>query len=129
MKLADLRQAYYDASAKTSELVRQMGFAGIALVWIFKSGTDTDPKLRNDFLYPAIFIVISLAFDLSQYIVASAAWGIYNRIKELQGVVEEEEFLAPSWINWAADLLFAGKIICMAAAYIFLIKFLWTRFV
>jgi len=117
MILEDVRQAYYDFTGKTSEIVRQLGFAGIALVWIFKTGTDGNPIIPNNLLIPAILIVISLTSDLSQYIAGSIAWGVYNRIKEKRGTSDKENFEAPRYINWATNAFFITKIICMAIAY------------
>ena len=36
MKLSDYRETYYEFSGKASDVTRQLAFAGIAIVWIFK---------------------------------------------------------------------------------------------
>lgn len=36
MKLQDYRQKFYDQAEKTSDVVRNLGFAGIAIIWVFK---------------------------------------------------------------------------------------------
>ena len=38
MKISKLREDYSKASAKVSELVRQLSFAGIAVIWILRTG-------------------------------------------------------------------------------------------
>lgn len=129
MKLEEVRQTYYDFTAKTSEITRNLGFAGIALIWIFKTGTDGSQTLPNSLLMPAILLVISLTLDLSQYIAGSLAWGIFNRIKEINKTSDKKDFDAPPYINWATLVFFWTKIIVMAAAYIYLIIFLRSRFV
>ena len=128
MKLEEVRQTYYEYSGKTSEILRQLGFAGIALVWIFKTGVEANPTIPNNLVIPAFLIVVGLTLDLSQYVTASAIWGIYNRWKEKKGTSDEEDFEAPRFINWATLFFFWTKILCMITAYIFIIIFLRSRF-
>lgn len=129
MKLEEVRAAYYEATGKTSEIVRNLGFAGIALVWIFKTGADGNQTIPGNLLLPAILIVIGLTLDLCQYVARSVIWGLYNRIKEGRGVTDEQQFEAPGYINWLPLFFFWSKIICIIVAYILLIAFLRSRFV
>ena len=53
MKLRNYRQTYYDYSGKASDIARQLSFAGIAIIWIFKIQKDTSielPKLSTIFI-------------------------------------------------------------------------------
>ena len=52
MKLKDAREFYYFNSGKTSDLVRQLGLAGIAVVWIFKYDVLGVPKIPAPLLTP-----------------------------------------------------------------------------
>jgi hypothetical protein len=134
MKLADLREAYQFFSEKTSELVRNLGFAGIALIWIFKVTVGNRDVVPSELVPAGTLIVIGLALDLLHAIVGTATWGIYNRIKEKELDAraekdqnfnpEEEDFLAPVSINWPALVLFWAKIVAMLIAYVMLIEFL-----
>jgi len=45
MKLKDAREIYYFYSGKTSDLVRQLGLAGIAVIWLFKYDAQGIPKI------------------------------------------------------------------------------------
>jgi hypothetical protein len=38
MKLQKARDTYYEYSGKLSDITRQLSFAGIAIVWIFRAG-------------------------------------------------------------------------------------------
>jgi hypothetical protein len=116
-------------SGKASDIVRQLGFAGIALVWIFKTDQAGRFLVPSDLFLPATLIVVGLSLDLLQYILGTAAWGIYNSVKERSGTIQTDEFLAPRWINWPALVCFWGKIIVMGVAYVFLIRFLAHRVV
>ena len=83
MKQSDIREAYEELSGLLSKFNRQLAFAGIGIVWLFrvtdKSGNVTiDPEM----LTPILCFVISFAFDLLQYLWSSYVWYIfywYNR--------------------------------------------------
>ena len=82
MNLEDIRDAYSSKSATASKVSRQASFAGIALIWVFKTQHDNTLVLPNELLWPTLFLTLSLAFDLLQYISSSAIWGVFNRMKE-----------------------------------------------
>ena len=124
MKLKDAREFYYFQSGKTSDLVRQLGWAGIAVVWLFKSEVLGVPKIPAQLLAPLVLIVLGLAFDLLQYAVATGIWGVFQRIKERSGVGEDMEFKAPRQLNWPALTFFWLKVVSIAAAYYLLLQYL-----
>lgn len=117
-------------SGKASEIVRQLGFAGIALVWLFRvegqGGFDVlPPRLR----FPATLVVLALALDLLQYVWGSAAWGILGRTKErrIQAGKASEPFDAPVWINYPTNFFFWGKIIAIGTAYLLMTGYVGQR--
>ncbi len=128
MKLKDARENYYDFSKKTSEIVRQLGFAGIALIWIFRAESNGKQIIPGNLIPAATLIVTGLAFDLLHAVVGTMVWGIYHRHKEKQGTKEQAEFLAPRWINWGTIFFFWAKTIVMVIAYIYLLRFLESKF-
>lgn len=89
MKLKDARDNYYFYTGKASELVRQLGLAGIAVIWLFKKEVAGVPKIPEELLLPLVLIVLGLALDLLQYVSASIIWGVFQRWKEKR--VEEDE--------------------------------------
>lgn len=127
MKLKDARENYYYYSQKTSEIVRQLGFAGIALVWVFKNDVEGRQTVPSELLPAALLIVIGLGVDLLQYVAGSLIWGIYNGLKERAETKEGTEFLAPRPINWPTLVLFWVKTIMMIFAYIYILRFLVYR--
>jgi hypothetical protein len=139
MKLVDLREAYQFFSEKTSEIVRNLGFAGIALIWLFKTTNGGRDVVQPELVPAGALIVLGLSLDLLHAIVGTATWGIYNRIKEKEFDAraardksfnpEKEDFLAPPPINWSALVLFWAKIAAMLIAYIILLRFLVDRVV
>lgn len=126
MKTEDVRGFYEYSSGKVSELVRQLGFAGIAVIWLFKVDAHGSPKISADLVLPLTLIVGALALDFLQYAVASVVWASFNRLKEYQAVGADEEFLAPRWINWPALFCFWVKTALLAVAYFFLLRSLLT---
>lgn len=122
MNLKDAREFYYLNSGKTSDLVRQLGFAGIAVIWIFKSEVQGVPKIPQTLLFPLSLIVVGLALDLLQYAVATSIWGIFHRSKEKSGISEDASFVAPRQFNWPALVFFVLKVISIAVAYVLLLR-------
>jgi hypothetical protein len=124
------REDYYYYTGKTSDIVRQLALAGVALIWLFRIDRETGiDVVPSQLRVPAILIVACLAADLLQYVWGSAAWGIYSRIKELQiqRREEDEEFWAPDWINRPTNTLFVVKILLMGWAYVLIGRFLLER--
>ena len=127
MKLKDCRDSYYDYSKKASEILRYLGFAGIALIWMFrveKAGVTTVPVAL---VWPAILLVSGLTLDLFQYVYGTIAWGTYHRMMEKRDTPEDKEFEAPRWLNWPTNAFFTLKIPAIAVAYILLLNFLFGK--
>jgi hypothetical protein len=117
MKLARAREIYAERSTKASEVIRQLGLAGIAVIWLFKNGADSVGKIPSDLQWPLIFIIGGLAFDLLQYATAALLWGSYQFYKYKKGTSEEEEIFPNEAINWPALIFFTLKIISIIVAY------------
>jgi hypothetical protein len=124
MKLKDARDNYYFYSGKTSDLVRQLALAGIAVIWIFKFDVQGIPKIPEALSLPLTLIVLGLSFDLLQYVLATTIWGIFQRKKELSGIDEETAFLAPEQFNWPAITCFVLKTVSVMVAYGYLLAYL-----
>ncbi len=128
MKLRDAREFYGYNSGKLSDIVRQLGFAGIALIWVFTMRSSDGEKIPQGLLGPGILIVLALSLDFLQYCSATLAWGAYSRYKERDGTKEDAEFTAPRWINWPALFFFCLKVVVIGVAYGFLLVYLARRF-
>lgn len=129
MKLKDALDNYYFHSGKTSDIVRQLGFGGIALIWLFKYEADGRQIVPPELIPTGALIVLGLGLDLLHYLFGTVAWGIYHRVKENQGVTAETDFLAPSMINWPALFCFWSKTLIMGVAYVKILIFLAHRIV
>jgi hypothetical protein len=131
VKLQDYRNDSYTFSGKASDLNRQLGFAGIALIWLFKKDVGGQVVVPNILVWAGILIVISLTLDMLHYCVAWYTWDSFFRSKENAGVAENAELDHDPSLVYPITGLFLAKIICVVAAYvlfgIFLIKTLVSQ--
>lgn len=128
MRLAGLRSTYYEFSGKLSDNVRQLNFAGIAVVWIFRVGQDNGGiPFAPCLLWSMGFFVVSLGLDLLHYIYATLAWGLFHRVKEKQCISEDRDIRAPCQMNWPAIAFFWAKIASNLAGYVVLTRYIASQ--
>ncbi|MCJ7484248.1 MAG: hypothetical protein MUO31_14945 [Thermodesulfovibrionales bacterium] len=140
LKLSEWRKDhYYYFSGKASELARNHSFAGIAIIWIFKTVNGVHFGLPKKLFYPIIFFALSILIDLFQYVWGTIIWGYFTRkeekkierkIKELKSknvisnIEQDPDIDAPRWYNWPTNTFFTLKIILVVIGYFFLFQFL-----
>jgi hypothetical protein len=121
MKLREIRNDYYEASGKVSELVRSLSYSCIAVVWVIKTGDkkwiDFDPLL----LWVLLFSCLALGFDFSQYVVKTYVWGKFNDEQHKKGVKLDDEVEVSNDLNVVARLLFRAKITACSIGVIIMI--------
>jgi hypothetical protein len=117
VKLQDYRDTFYEYSGKASDLSRQLAFAGIALIWLFKKDTISGPSIPHELLLPGIFIVLALALDMFHYCLGSLIWRRFYRKKEEAGADEERELDHSVWLESPIYAVFILKIIFVFLAY------------
>jgi hypothetical protein len=127
MNLKDARDNYYFYSGKTSDIIRQLALAGIALIWLYKVDQGGQEKIPVELHDPVILIVLTLTLDLLQYAIATAIWGVYQRRKENSGTTAGIDFVAPPSINYPTIFLFWSKVVCVLSAYVILLQHIYTR--
>ena len=127
MKLEDCREAYDYFTGTLSSISRQLGFAGLAVIWIFKTEQSGAYSVPPELILPGVLLVAGLAADFLHYALGSIIWGCYHRYKEINGTIETDEFLAPSPINWPGNFMFFCKSVLIAIAYYLLLVFLLGR--
>jgi hypothetical protein len=119
IQLKEATENYYAQSDRLSTVGRQLGFAGIALIWLFGLREDPDAAIPDDLTWPALLIVVSLGADFLQYTFGSAMWGGFRWWTEHHQEHEPEDYVnAPGWLNWAQNSLFAIKAVALVAAYV-----------
>ena len=78
----------------------------------------------TSYSFQAFLLVVSLCFDLLQYVVKSEIWERVTRKKEEAGIAE---FTVPPWTNYAGNAFYWIKIVSTILAYILLVRFLVAR--
>jgi|ERR1051326_1704543 hypothetical protein len=130
--LEDHLEDCYELSKRTSEISRQLAFAGIAVVWIFKN-PDTEPTIIKDGLILPLFLwVICLGIDLLQHFFGSLASYIFFHVKQYQfdkKEIDGKDIPAPYWMDFTATAFFILKTIANVWAYIELGKFLLPKII
>lgn len=129
MKLAELRADKDYFTGKLSDICRQLSFAGIAIIWIFRVGGNDSGGIpfAASLLTPLALLTVSLALDILHYLYASIAWSIYHRHKERTGTREDVEFKAPPQINWPTNTIFYAKVLATVWGYACLLIYLYER--
>lgn len=126
MKVDDYRVDYYAFSSKTSEIARQLSFAGIALLWLFKPEDAGPAAIPEDLLWPAGLFVLSLSTDLLHAAYGTLAWGAFARYHEKKNGAEDPDIEAPAWLNWPTIILFWSKVVAVIAAYAITFSYIRT---
>ena len=129
MKFNEARDAFYDASGKVSELVRNLSFIGFGIIWIFKDAKSV-PLIPEDLKLPILLFAITISLDLLQYVAKTITWGIFIHIEENKifssgkNDTTDEIVEAKSWFNYIPDAFFTLKTITLLSGYFILIRFL-----
>lgn len=119
MSIKEIREDFVRYSAKVSDLCRNLSFAGIGIIWIFKIENTT--KIPQPLYLPLFLFIIVLGLDLLQYISQTAIWYVYyivHKPKPSEGKTEGEKYVnEPECINIIPWLFWIGKLIVVIIAY------------
>lgn len=124
MKLNESLTTYRELSGKASDVARHLAFAGIAVVWIFKTGNATSPKIPSELIPPVTLCVGALACDLLQYVTGALIWGAFHRINEKRNHREDDDVPASPKLNWPALTFYWVKLAMVIIGYVYLIFYL-----
>lgn len=127
MNLKEIREAYEDLSGTLSSVVRQINFAGIALIWIFVE--NTDKAIDRFLLNSSFFVVISIVLDALQYFISTIIWHTIYIHKHKKNVQDENSNIRDSeWINIIPWGCLYAKCIATGIGYYFILRFLMIKF-
>jgi hypothetical protein len=121
---------FYNFSGKVSDITRNLAFAGIGLVWIFKNGTIKNLiQVPSQLLFPLIFFISCLCLDFCHYIFKTIALFIFykklenklNKGKIDEDYIEKSEY--PQYIETCSWIIWVLKILCIIIAYIFIFSY------
>jgi len=124
VKLQDYRNDSYEFSGKASDLSRQLAFAAIALIWVFRVDVAGQPAIPSGLILPSVLVVASLTLEMLQYCAGWLIWRHAYRSKEKAGVAEDVELEKHS-VGWELTIVtfFVLKIICILVAYVCIFVF------
>jgi hypothetical protein len=123
IKLKECEEVYYMYSGKASDVARQISFAGIAIVWMFKPGNNLNLVMPHSLLIPLFLFSLSLFFDILHYIYSTVVWGCFHRMEENKGKEPETEVTIPQWFNWPSITLFSLKLLFVVVGCFFVFIF------
>jgi hypothetical protein len=128
MKLKDALENCNFYSTKASDVGRQLCFAGIAVIWLFKIDRNGMQKLPVFLMIPSLAFALSLFCDFLQYLYGSIAWDIfYNKREHEKGVDADTVFYAPKAMTRATFWLFNIKVSIVVLGYILLLGYLGAQ--
>src|SRR4030095_14694316 len=105
MTLGDLWSDVRELTGKLSDVTRQAAYAGLAVIWIFKTGDATPYHLDRSLIWAGVL----LAFDLAQYACNVALrWFNARNEEKLRGVdYKGRDITLPKRLNRIPYALFA----------------------
>jgi hypothetical protein len=132
-KLSEYKETYQRLSGKASDAARNLAFAGIALIWIFKMDTPSSPKLPHGLILPCGLFALTLCFDFLQYIVGTIVWGSFHCYQEKKkydkfgsnAVKEDPDVDSPGYFPWFQNIFFLSKLISVFIAYGLVLKYVY----
>lgn len=118
MKLSDIRNDYFTYSTRVSEIIRNLNFAGLALLWIL-SHEDAECFFNSkENLIPLRLLVFLMVTDVLQYLIQSIIWYTYymhkrkellkENIEDVENAIinENEAYNIIPWCFWGLKILF-----------------------
>jgi hypothetical protein len=121
MELSKYREDAHEFTAKLSDINRNLAFAGIAIIWVFKVQADDKFIIPNELLLPLYFIVICLLLDLLQYLYLSIIWTLFHRKMENKKIKETK---APKWYSNVSYVILFTKVAVNIIGFVFLFIYL-----
>jgi hypothetical protein len=124
MLLKGYLETFYTYSGKASDVCRQLAFAAIAIIWIFKTDAGGKLTVPSNLVLPGILIVLSLALDLTQYCLGALIWYFFYRHHEKLRTPETQEIQHSEWLDRPLHTVFWLKVVCVLIAYSLILRFL-----
>ncbi len=128
MKVHEFRDAYYEASGVVSSISRQLSFAGIAVIWLLRVGTNSGGiPFSSELLVPLYCFVSALGMDLLQYVYKTAVWGVLNHYHWRKHSDNDAEVDVSPKVNWPTNVFFWGKVALLGYGYWELLAFIQAK--
>jgi len=124
----ELWKQYQDYTRDLTEHGRKLGFAGVAVCWLFKRTDLTFPLM----IYLALFFFVGFFMaDVLQGLSGALTLKFFTQYHEkklwLNTHSIEGDIQKPRWVDWPAQFFFIVKIVFLIIAFIFIGLFILTR--
>jgi hypothetical protein len=96
-KVEDLLRSY---TQRASTVVRQLAFAGIAIIWFMHTSTlsegasPTSKVIEEIYHLPLVLYVMTLTIDIFQYLIGIILWGVLSLRGYSQDLAKDHKFSA-----------------------------------
>ncbi len=128
MKLEQFKKEAHEFQGLTSGLVRQLAFAGIALIWIFKLDKPKDHLIPNECYLPLLFFVLTLIFDFLQYFVPSIIWmRFFKYYEKINNGNVEVDLKTKNIYTYPGYFFYYTKIISLGIGFYLVMSFLINK--
>jgi hypothetical protein len=128
VKIRKIREDYEATTKTVSDLVRQLAFAGIAVIWVIRAGDNAGIRQSLEPLLPSLLLfVVTLACDFAQYASKALTLFFANTFFWMEHRNEEKDVTYSGWLNFMPYLFFLGKAACLVIAYWQLLIFIYAQ--
>jgi hypothetical protein len=110
-----------------SDLSRTMCLSGLGVVWIFRVSTKTGSAIPAWLMWCSLLIVLSLLFDLLQYVSGAYRVDRFARKKESEGLKDSDNVEYPLDHPKLMNRLWLAKIVAVGLAWAGLIAYVAIR--
>jgi hypothetical protein len=130
MKLKEYLESFYEDTAKTSDLVLNLSYAGFGIIWLFKENIISTQNTPQSVLYSILGFALTILFHFLQlFFRAYLVGGFFNeKFNEGIGLDEEVENGYDDWRRNIVTTLYWIKSILLIISYILLGYNLYTTF-
>ena len=118
-KLSEIDQAKNDSTGKASDVGRQLGFAGIATVWLL--GGQVPQAFGNILLIALTLLSAALLVDFLQYVYCSYVWRRFYNEHFNKHNSDDVCVDIPDKLSDGIYRFFWAKIILLIIGYVFLL--------
>jgi hypothetical protein len=123
VKFAAIDKHFLQVTGKASEVVRQLAYAGFAVIWVF-SATGPANTGGERFLVPvqlipaAILFGVALLVDALQYMIQAVRWTVLHSAADKATKTVDDEYPVPDDIDIWPQRLFFTKGAVVVVGYV-----------
>lgn len=127
MILRDVKTEYEVYTQKASDLARQLALAGLAIIWIYKTGTLPVLEIPAPLYTAGFWMVVTLTIDMLQYVISAVLWRWQFRKFESDWHKLDNDVPIRREIAWPSFAFWYLKIGTLAIGYFLILEYLAGR--